>query len=92
MPHLKDSMQYVSNPDHVLVQATVDSMNNILYDLDKTLDIESAVIVVNHIENDDPFRMAQDVGNKYGVGKNDRGLIVVMAYLDRSINWQGVRG
>ena len=86
MPHLKDSMQYVSNPDHVLVQATVDSMNNILYDLDKTLDIESAVIVVNHIENDDPFRMAQDVGNKYGVGKNDRGLIVVMAYLDRSIN------
>jgi uncharacterized membrane protein YgcG len=44
------------------------------------------VIVVNHIENDDPFRMAQDVGNKYGVGRNDKGLVIVCGYEDHSIN------
>lgn len=86
MPHLQDASQYVSNPDHVLTQNTVDQMNQTLQRLDKNLNIESAVIVVNHIENDDPFRFAQDVGNKYGVGRNDRGLMIVVGYLDHSIN------
>jgi uncharacterized membrane protein YgcG len=61
-------------------------MNVVLQRLDSQLGIESVVIVVNHIENDDPFRMAQDVGNKYGVGRNDRGLVVVCGYQDHSIN------
>lgn len=86
MPHLQDANQYVSNPDNVLSQNTVDLMNQTLKRLDTELNIESAVIIVNHIENDDPFRFAQDVGNKYGVGKNDRGLVVVVGYQDHSIN------
>jgi uncharacterized membrane protein YgcG len=61
-------------------------MNITLKRLDTELGIESVVIIVNHIENDDPFRFAQDVGNKYGVGRNDRGLMVVVGYLDHSIN------
>ncbi|MCH5307268.1 MAG: TPM domain-containing protein [Prevotella sp.] len=86
IPHLQDANQYVSNPDHVLTQTTVDSMNVMLKRLDIELGIESVVIVVNHIENDDPFRLAQDVGNKYGVGREDRGLMVVVGYEDHSIN------
>ncbi len=86
MPHLQDATQYVANPDFVINQQTVDSMNIWYQRLDKELGIESVVIVVNHIENDDPFRMAQDVGNKYGVGRDDRGLIIVLGYLDHSIN------
>lgn len=86
IPHLEDASQYVSNPDSVLSETTVKSMNAILQNLDNELDIESVFIIVNHIENDNPFRMAQDVGNKYGVGRNDRGLIVVCGYLDHSIN------
>lgn len=86
IPHLQDANQYVSNPDHILSQNTVDQMNITLKRLDTELGIESVVIIVNHIENDDPFRFAQDVGNKYGVGRNDRGLMVVVGYLDHSIN------
>ena len=86
MPHLQDANQYVSNPDNVLTQNTVDLMNQTLKRLDTELNIESVVIVVNHIENDDPFRFAQDVGNKYGVGRNDRGLVVVVGYQDHKIN------
>ncbi len=86
IPYLKDSTQYVSNPDHVLQQQSVDRMNIKLKLLENELGIQSVIIVVNHIENDDPFRMAQDVGNKYGVGYEDMGLIVVVGYQDHSIN------
>ena len=86
IPYLKDSTQYVSNPDYVLKQQTVDRMNVTLKRLENELGIQSVVIVVNHIENDDPFRMAQDVGNKYGVGYQDMGLIIVCGYQDHSIN------
>ena len=86
IPYLQDSTQYVSNPDHVLSQQTVDNMNATLQRLNLDLGVQSAVIVVNHIENDDPFRLAQDVGNKYGVGYGDRGLMVVCGYQDHSLN------
>jgi uncharacterized membrane protein YgcG len=86
IPYLQDSTQYVSNPDYVLQQQTVDRMNVTLKRLENELGIQSVFIVVNHIENDDPFRMAQDVGNKYGVGYQDRGLIVVVGYQDHSVN------
>ena len=86
IPYLQDSTQYVSNPDYVLKQETIDKMNVTLKRLDNELGVQSVVIVVNHIENDDPFRLAQDVGNKYGVGYGDRGLMVVCGYQDHSLN------
>ena len=86
MPHLTDRNRYVSNPDSVVSENTERLLNEQLKKLDDSLQIESVMILVNNIENDDPFRFAQDVGNKYGVGKNDRGLIIVLGYLDHSIN------
>ena len=86
IPYLQDATQYVSNPDQVLSQPAVDRMNVTLQRLNDSLGVESVVIVVNHIENDDPYRMAQDVGNRYGVGRQDRGLVIVVGYEDHSIN------
>ena len=86
IPYLQDSTQYVSNPDSVLTQQAVDRMNVTLQKLNLELGDQSVVIVVNNIENDDPFRFAQDVGNKYGVGYQDKGLVVVVGYMDHSIN------
>ncbi|MCR4604091.1 MAG: TPM domain-containing protein [Prevotella sp.] len=84
MPHMTDHSQYVSNPDSILSPEVVDSINVTLEQLDDILGVESAMIIVGHIDGDDPFRMAQDVGNKYGVGRNDRGLVIVVGYLDHS--------
>jgi uncharacterized membrane protein YgcG len=53
--------------------------------MDDSLLIESAMIIVNHVENEDPFRMAQDIFDKYKVGKNDRGLVIVLAYQDHKV-------
>ena len=86
IPYLQDSTQYVSNPDHVLSQEAVDVINVNMKRIEQEFDIQSVVIVVNHVENDDPFRMAQDVGNRYGVGRNDRGLLIVVGYGDHKIN------
>ncbi|MBQ9636924.1 MAG: TPM domain-containing protein [Prevotella sp.] len=86
LPHLTDGTQYVSNPDSVLSASTVSRINERMLQLDNELGIETAVIVVNHIENDDPFRFAQDVGNNFGVGRQDRGLVIVVGYQDHSIN------
>lgn len=86
MPHLQDANQYVSNPDNILTQQAVDRMNATLKRMDDSLGIETVVAIVGHIENDDPFRMAQDIGNRYGVGRGDRGLVIVVGYEDHSIN------
>ena len=84
LPHLEDHSQYVSNPDSILSQEVVDSINETLGRLDDRLGIESAVIMVGHVDNEDTYRMALDVGNRYGVGRNDRGLVIVVAYLDHA--------
>lgn len=86
MPHLQDEDQYVTNPDKVLSKETVDSLNTMLKAMDKQLNIETAFAVVNYCEGGEAFRLAQDMGNKYGVGRNDRGVIIVMAYGDHDIN------
>lgn len=86
MPHLEDADQYVANPDKVLSDETVDSLNIMLKKMDKQQNIETAFAVVNYCQGGEAFRLAQDMGNKYGVGRNDRGLIVVMAYGDHDIN------
>jgi magnesium-transporting ATPase (P-type) len=50
IPYLKDRTQYVSNPDTVITQATVNSMNEILGKLESECGIQSIVVIVNHVE------------------------------------------
>ncbi|MBQ8064196.1 MAG: TPM domain-containing protein [Prevotella sp.] len=85
MPHLTDGNRYVSNPDGILSDSIVFCIDNIMRRMDAELGIESAVIVVNHVEGRNIFRFAQDVFNRYGVGKDDRGLVLVLAYGDHLV-------
>ena len=86
IPYLTDSTRRVSNPDHVVSNNTEWQLNAMLQRMDAELKLQTVMILVNHIENDDPYRFAQQVGNKYGVGRNDRGLLIVLAYQDHAIN------
>jgi uncharacterized membrane protein YgcG len=85
MPHLTDGSRYVSNPDHVVSDNTEALLNQWLRKMDDSLQIESAMIIVNHVEDRDIFRFAQDVFDIYHVGKDDRGLVVVLAYEDHLV-------
>ena len=85
MAHLKNKNCYVSDPDGIMNAAGRHRADSILRKIDKECKIESAFIIVNNVEGGDPFRVAQDVGNKYGIGKKatNRGLVVVIAVKDR---------
>lgn len=84
MPHMEDHSLYVSDPDSILSPSAVDSINAIMGRLDDNLGIESAVVIVGHIEGDEPVTMVRDIYDKYKVGRNDRGLVIVVGYLDHS--------
>ena len=85
IPFLQDSTQYVSDPDGLVGKAQKDSANFYLQKLKVECGVQNVLIIVGRVENQDAFRMAQDVGNKYGSGykKSRRGLVIVIAVEDR---------
>ena len=85
IPFLQDSTQYVSDPDGLVGKAQKDSANFYLKKLKVECGVQNVLIIVGRVENQDAFRMAQDVGNKYGIGykKSRRGLVIVIAVEDR---------
>ena len=84
IPFLKDSTQYVSDPDGLVGKAQKDSANLYLQKLKLECGVQNVLIIVGKVEDQDAFRMAQDVGNKYGIGykKSRRGLVIVIAVED----------
>lgn len=84
LPHLTDGYRYVSNPDSVISSADEDTLNLCLQRLDDELGIEVAMILVNRVEGD-IFDFAQGVFDRYGIGRNDRGLVFVLAVKDREL-------
>jgi uncharacterized membrane protein YgcG len=85
LPHLKDGARYVSNPDSVVTSVTEDSLNRLMRRFDDELGIESAVVVVQRVEDKDIYKFAQSLFDQYGIGKNDRGLVMVLAYADHLV-------
>ncbi|MFA6728380.1 MAG: TPM domain-containing protein [Prevotella sp.] len=84
MVHLQDRTQYVCDPDGILNPEVKTEADRILYDLQHQCGIQTVFIIANRVKDGDAFRLAQDVGNRYGVGdkKNRRGLVVVIAVQD----------
>ncbi|MBO5699250.1 MAG: TPM domain-containing protein [Bacteroidaceae bacterium] len=97
MVHLQDARKYVCNPDQVLHPATVDSVDALLFALERDKGVETVVVVVKSIEGDDPYEFGMQLGRKYGVGskKQNTGLIVMLCTEDRSyqiLTGQGLEG
>lgn len=84
VPYLQNSTQYVSDPDHYMDKQALDSANFYLDKLNKECRVQNVFVIVGKVENGDAFRVAQDLGNDYGVGdkKTRRGLVVVVAVED----------
>ena len=85
MVHLQDARQYVCDPDGIMSPAMRDSTDSYLGRLEKETGIQTVFVIVSHVKNGDAFRVAEDIGNKYGVGdrKTRRGLVVVVAVDDK---------
>ena len=66
-----------------LLQKTVAAVDSIMSRMDRELDIEGAVVVVHRTKDADIFRFCQDLFDRYGIGKNDRGIVIAVAVDDR---------
>lgn len=86
MPYLRDARLHVCNPDGVLSDAIVDSLNVLLTQLERDKGVQTIAVVVKQLEGDDPYDFCMQLGRKYGIGskKQRTGLIVLLATKDRS--------
>lgn len=86
MVHLEDARRYVCNPDGVLSSTAVSRTDSLLMHLERDKGVEAVVVVVNHIEGDDPYAFGMALSRKYGIGSKTQnsGLIVILAVADRS--------
>jgi uncharacterized protein len=76
---------YTCNPDGILSAAAVDTIDAVLTRLDRTKGVKALVIVVGETQDGDAYRLAIDVGKKYGVGtQQNTGFVLVLATTDRS--------
>lgn len=79
--HVQDRTQYVSNPDGILSAACVDSLNAIIGPTWTTSSCEPIVVALRDIpQSYEPIQFAVELGEKWGVGKDDKdnGVIILL--------------
>jgi uncharacterized protein len=76
---------YVSDADKYLDSVTIITLNELCYSIDTALNVQIAVVVLKNIGKKDPLELATEIGNTWGVGKDDRGLVVLVAIQNRSM-------
>ena len=89
MVHLQDRTRYVSNPDGILSESAVATIDNILYNLEQKTGIQTLVVVVTGIEGGDCFEFAYRLGKEKGVGQKgrDNGLVILLSTDERCIQF-----
>ena len=86
IPYLQDKTQYVSNPDGILSQEAVDSLNFWLGKMEAEHGVQTVLAVVERIEGGDTYEFCMALGRKYGIGSKDQnsGLIILLSTGDRA--------
>ena len=85
IPYLQDKTQYVSNPDGILSQSTVDSLNLWLGQMEASHGVQTVLAVVERIKGGEAYDFCMELGRKYGIGRKDQnsGLIILLSTEDR---------
>ena len=86
IPYLQDKTKYVSNPDGILSQEAVDSLNFWLGKMEEEHGVQTVLAVVEHIEGGDTYEFCMALGRKYGIGSKTQnsGLIILLSTGDRA--------
>ena len=76
---LTDVRRYVSDPTNILSHAATDTINAILGRLEKSTGIETAVVMLPSIGENDIFDFSTSLFRKWGIGKkkSDNGLLIL---------------
>ena len=76
---LTDARWYVTDPTNILAPAAKDTINAILARLEKSTGIETAVVMLPSIGENDIFDFSTSLFRKWGIGKkkSDNGLLIL---------------
>ncbi len=86
IPYLQDRTHYVSNPDGLLSQTAVDSLNLWLGEMERTHGVQTVLAVVERIEGGETYDFCMALGRKHGIGSKEQnsGLIILLSTGDRA--------
>ena len=87
--HLQDRNRYVCNPDGILSEAAVDSIDAAFRIIEDSTGVQTLVAVLSEIDPDDCFEFAHQLGEKAGVGRSssDNGLVILLCTGERCIQF-----
>ena len=86
IPYLQDKTQYVSNPDGILSQTAVDSLNLWLRQMETAHGVQTVLAVVERIKGGDTYEFSMALARKYGIGSKEQnsGLVILLSTGDRA--------
>ena len=95
--HLEDRNRYVCNPDGILSEAAVDSIDAAFRIIEDSTGVQALIAVVSDIDPDDCFEFAHQLGEKVGVGRSssNNGLVILLSTGERCIRFHtgyGIEG
>lgn len=86
---LNDARQYVSDPSHILSGSACDTINAVLARLEESTGIETAVVMLPSIGEEDIFNFAHELFRQWGIGKkkNNNGLLILFVADQRKVRF-----
>ena len=86
---LSDVRQYVTDPSAILSTTARDSINAILGRLEKSTGIETAVVMLPSIGDEDIFEFGHELFRKWGIGKkkSNNGLLILFVMDQKKVRF-----
>jgi len=86
---LSDARQYVSDPSHILSGSARDIINAVLGRLEASTGIETAVVMLPSIGEEDIFNFAHELFRQWGIGKqkSNNGLLILFVMDQRKVRF-----
>lgn len=86
---LNDARQYVSDPSHILSGSACDTINAVLARLEESTGIETAVVMLPSIGEEDIFNFAHELFRQWGIGKqkSNNGLLILFVMDQRKVRF-----
>ena len=87
--HLQDRERYVCNPDGILSQEAVSSIDAIFRAIEDSTGIQTLIVAVGSIEPADCFEFTHQLGERNGIGQSehDNGLVIMLSTEERCIQF-----
>ena len=86
---LNDARQYVSDPSHILSGSARDTINAVLGRLEESTGIETAVVMLPSIGEEDIFNFAHELFRQWCIGKkkSNNGLLILFVMDQRKVRF-----